>query len=226
MDTTCLEDYILDRCIPSTYAEVYKKHPSLRTQIYKGVNYLKDLSNITLDSIASPPVRICFCNSDSEPDCSYRLPPTKVKKGEAFNVSLVAVNQVNHSVEAIIISSPASTDGGFREGQQTQGVRSNCTNITFNVYSPHDIEAINLFPDGPCGNSQPSIRRVDIHFLNCTCPVGFQPYNAEPTRCECICNSNLYPYITKCNYTISSIVREGTSSWITYINDTESRGYV
>ena len=133
---------LLDRCVPSSFAEVY------RNKIYYGgVSYIQHLSNIQLDSIASPPVRVCFCNNESEPDCSYQPPPINVKKGEAFNVSLVAVDQVNHSVVANIISSLAH-DSVFSEGQQTQTVGRNCTNLTFNVFSPFNSESINLFADG------------------------------------------------------------------------------
>ena len=214
---------LLDRCIPSPFAEVYLKQ---RTH-YSGVSYLGNISTITaLDTISSLPVRICFCNNESEPDCSYQPPPIKVKKGEAFTVSLVAVDQVNHSVDANIISSLSSHDGGFREGQQTQSVERNCTKITFNVFSPHDSETINLFAEGPCGSSTPSIRHLDIQFTNCTCPVGFEPFTNGDTRCECNCDPDLSPHITNCNSTTESLVRVNTNSWITYINDTDSPGYV
>ena len=215
---------LLDRCIPSPFAEVYLKQ---RTH-YSGVSYLGNISTITaLDTISSLPVRICFCINESKPDCSYQPPRIKVKKGEAFTVSLVAVDQVNHSVNANISSSLSSQDGGFREGQQTQSVERNCTKITFNVFSPRGSETINLFADGPCGSSTPSIRHLDIQFTDCTCPVGFQvePSNSD-TRCECICDPKLSRYITNCNSTTELLVRVSTNSWITYINDTDSPGYV
>ena len=213
---------LLDRCTPSPFAEVYMKQ---RTH-YSGVSYLGNISNITaLDTISSLPVRICFCKSDSEPDCRYQPPTIKVKKGEAFTVSLVAVDQVNHSVDANIMSSLSSKDGGFSEGQQTQHVERSCSTLTFNAFSPHLFETIYLFADGPCGSSILSIRRLDIQFTNCTCPVGFEPSDSE-TRCECICDSKLSSYITDCNSTTESLVRVNTNSWITYINDTGLPGYV
>ena len=111
---------LLDRCNPSPFAEVYESQLEIPPH-YNGVSYLGDIANVTaLDTISSLPVRICFCNSESEPDCSYQPPTIKVKKGEAFTVPLVAVDQVNHSVDANIISSLSSQDGGFSEGQQTQ----------------------------------------------------------------------------------------------------------
>ena len=215
---------LLDRCVPSSFAEVYVNQHNFA--YYSGVDYLKEISNITLNSITSQPIRVCFCNSESKPDCSYQPPTIEVKKGETFKVSLVAVDQVNRSVDAIILSSLASSNGGFSEGQQTQSAGRNCTDLTFNVFSPHDSETLNIFADGPCGSSIDSIRHLSIHFLNCSCPVGFQPSENQSTSCECDCDSRLRPYITTCDYKTTSVIRENTNSWITYINDTDKPGYV
>ena len=197
---------------------------------YSAINYLSNISNLALqisalDTISSLPVRVCFCVNESSYNCSYQPPPFSVKKGEVFTVPLVAVDQVNHSVEANIISSLSSQEGGFGEGQQTQSVESTCTNITFNVFSPHDFETIHLYADGPCGSANVSLQHINVHFSNCTCPVGFEPLSSE-TRCQCICDSKLSPYITNCNATSESLVRVNTNSWISYINDTYSPGYV
>ena len=216
---------LLDRCIPSPLAEVYLGHKHLEIH-YSGISYLRNISSITaLDSVASLPVQVCFCSMLGLPDCSYQVPPVRVKKGETFTVSLVAVDQVNHTVDANIISSLSSFDGGFGEGQQTQTVQRNCTHLTFNVFSPHDSETIHLYADGPCANAQPSTSHVTVQFMECTCSVGFQPQSFE-TRCECSCDSELSPYITRCNSTTNTVLRMNTNSWITYINDTDQPGYV
>ena len=216
----------LDRCIPSPFAEVY-----LKQRIhYSGATYLGNISNIDIDndSISSRPVRVCFCNSEHEPDCSYKHPVIRVQKGKAFNVSLVAVDQVNHTVDANITVSLSSSDGGFDEGQQIQSVVRNCTNLTFNVFSPHNVETLNLYSDGPCGSAALSTNHVTIQFIECTCPVGFEPLsnNQSSTRCECVCDSALSLYITECDITTSSVLRKDTNSWIAYINDTDPPEYV
>ena len=225
---------LLDRCIASTYSEVHLGDRSLlyyaitnKRPTFCGFTYLKFLSNISKNSIASLPVGVCFCEHKRRPNCSYQPPPIQVKKGETFTISLVAVDQVEHSVHANIISSLDSHNGGFSEGQQVQSVGRNCcTNLTFNVFSPNDYEYINLFAEGPCGSSTVSMKRLTIQFLNCTCLVGFEPSNSEVTRCKCVCDSKLSPYITNCDAKTSSIIKVNTNSWITYINDTNSRGYV
>ena len=216
---------LLDRCIPSPFAEVYLK----QSTHYSGATYLGNISNILLDSVTSLPVRICFCpHKGLQPDCSYKPPPIRAQKGYSFTVSLVAVDQVNHTVVANIISSLSSSNGGFGEGQQTQRVGSNCTELKFNVFSPYEFETITMYADGPCGSAMLSTSHVTIQFVECTCPVGFEPLSnsRSPTRCECVCDSKLSPYITNCNSNDNSLQRVNTNSWITYINDTESPGYV
>ena len=218
---------LLDRCIPSPFAEIYLKQDIH----YSGISYLRNISeNAQIHSISSQPVRVCFCNVEHKPDCSYQLSMITVKKGVAFNVSVVAVDQVNNTVDANITTSISSSDGGFGEGQQTQSVGRNCTDLTYNVFSPHDNEIINLFADGPCGSADLSTSHVTIHFKECTCPVGFEPLSSSKssTRCECICDSRLSPYIssTDCNHATSSVFRIDTNSWISYINNTDSPGYV
>ena len=216
---------LLDRCTASAFAEVQKQ--STRIQYIYGGAYIKSISNIAQDTVSSSPVRVCFCKNEREPDCSYRPPLIEVQKGQAFNISLVAVDQFDHPLGASVLSSLALSGGGFSEGQQIQNVQKECTNLTFNVFSPHDYETITLFADGPCGSSTPSIKRLDIQFLNCTCPIGFQPSNTELSRCDCICDSKVaLRYTTNCDPTTSSIVRVNTNSWIIYINETDPPDYV
>ena len=216
---------LLDRCIPSPFAEVHLK----QVIHYSGIRYLQTIAeNVHIHSISSHPVRVCFCNVEYVPNCSYQLPTITVNKGDAFNVSVVAVDQVNNTVDANITTSISSSDGGFGEGQQTQSVGRNCTDLTYNVFSPHDNETINLYADGPCGSADLSTSHVTIHFKECTCPVGFEPLSSSKssTRCECVCDSNLSPYITDCNHATSVVFRVDTNSWITYINNSDSPGYV
>ena len=215
---------LLDRCIPSPFAEGYKK----QRIHYSGVTYLRNISNIELDSISSEPVRVCFCNSEHEPDCNYQPPTIRVQKGKAFNVSLVAVDQVNHTIDANITVSLSFSERRYGEGQQTQSVETICTNLTFIMFSPHDKETINIYPNGPCESAILSTSHVDVKFLDCTCPVGFEQLSnsQSSTSCECDCNSALSPYITECSVTTSTVFRMGTNSWITYINDTDPPGFV
>ena len=220
---------MLDRCIPNPFAEIHQKwYEGLLQSLtsYNGITYMGNISNITLDSISSPPVKVCFCTIKGEPDCHYHPPTFQVKKGETLRVSVAAIDHVNRLSDAIIISSLSSTDGGFDEGQISQTVKSKCSNLTFNVFSPHDSESVTLAADGPCRSSSSSTKKFHILFSNCTCPIGFEPSNSGQTRCECICHPTLSPYIAICNYSTKSVIRMNTNSWISYNNDTDPPAYI
>lgn len=209
---------LLDRCVLSPFAEIRTR----ASVPYNGITYLGNISNIALDSITSLPVRVCFCNSVDHFDCNFEPNPVKVMKGEAFNISLVAVDQASHPVDAAIISTLSSPNGAFGEGQQTQKVNKTCTDLTFNVISRDDHETIKLHADGPCGSSDSSTRHVDVHFLKCFCSLGFVPSDNSSTKCECHCDPRLSPFITTCDYATKTLVRVHTNSWITYINGSTS----
>lgn len=71
-------------------------------------------------------------------------------------MSLTAVDQAGHPVEAIIMSSLLN-EGTLHLGQQTWEVRSACTDLSFNVASLSDNEVLEFFAEGPCGNSDLSV---------------------------------------------------------------------
>ena len=158
-----------------------------------GLSYLKIQSNIAdIDTIASDPVGVCFCK-EGQPDCSYKLPSIQVTKGETFSLQVVAVDQVNHTLDAKTI---ASTDGYLGEGQQFHAACKSCTKLQFNLYSFRSSEIVRLYPIGSCSDSEVSQATVVIKFTPCVCPTGFE--RAQPiddSRCECTCNLNLLPHI-------------------------------
>jgi hypothetical protein len=190
-----------------------------------GYSNFLNITNATIDSISSDPVRICFCKQEY-PDCNYKPPIFKAKKGATFNVSLVAVDQVNHTLpNTTIHSSLAYTEGGLGEGQLMQSTKDACTNLTYSVFSIRNREELLLYPDGPCKNANLSQSNLIVEFLPCTCPIGFQQKPAEASKCECECDEALPPLIT-CVPQKEYLVRE-SNIWITFVNSSESvSGYL
>ena len=215
---------LLDRCTVSPYAEVYNKYDlnfQQRPDVIDGVTYIKTVSTINDSAtISSQPVQICFCR-DNEPDCSLQQTLITVKKGEVFPLSLVAIDQVNHTVNATIRSSLSSIRGGLGEDQSSQNITDSCSILKFSVFSPHMSETLILYAEGPCKDAKLSQRQVDIQFLPCTCPVGFQPNKGEVTKCICECDEALREIITECYERNRTLVREGTF-WITSLNTTDN----
>ena len=216
---------LLDRCIPNHFLSEFQQY-----NLSNGITYLESISNIEPSTIASQAVRVYFCDNKKRPriDDSYQPPTIKVRKGERFTVSLVAVDQVNNTVATNIVSSLTSREGGLGEGQQTQPVGEQCTDLTFNVFSPFDIETLSLYADGPCGNAALSTSYLTLEFLNCTCPIGFEPHSTSQSEstCQCDCDPSLSAHISSCNSTTGSLVRSNSNSWITYTNYTDPPGYV
>lgn len=223
---------LLDRCTLDPRAEVKTKHKHHRVLI-DGVTYLKLISNINnMNEIGSAPVSLCLCTSDNQKNCSYETHNINVQKGEAFNISLVAVDQVNHTLKDIMIYSALRyPDGGLGNGHLSQKTDSDgvCTNLTFSIFSPHAHEELFLYPEGPCRNVTKSQKKFNISFLPCNCSkIGFTPKNNHETSisCECICDPRLHPLIRKCDYQSGLLMRNG-NPWIGYVmDDVHLKGYI
>ena len=208
---------LLDRCTITFKAEIYKVHfydshnkkayPSGRTLLSGSSNFL-NITNATIDSISSDPVCICFCKQEY-PNCNFEPPFFNVKRGEIFNVTLVAVDQVNHTIpSATIHSFLAYTEGGLGEGQLMQSTKKACTNLTFSVFSIRDHETLILYPDGPCKDAKLSQRNLHIQFLPCVCPIGFQTNPKEESKCDCECDKDLLPYISNCTPQTQELIKK------------------
>ena len=109
---------LLDRCTLSPFSEVHNKYGDLT--VFDGLAYFDLVATNTSEiSLSSQPVQLCICTEYSL-NCSYHQPHIKVKKGDIFNVSLVAVDQMYQPVNAIIQGYLESTESDLIEGQVTQ----------------------------------------------------------------------------------------------------------
>ena len=214
-----------DRCKAIKYTV---KRTTLEPQYLLEVSNIKQVSQ----SVSSLPVRLCFCRLNKI-DCGYQPDQIEsVTKGEDFSLQIVAVDQVNNTLNATINAYTSSAKSGVGTGQHSQLGYNTCTNLTYSIDSPYSSEKLILYPEGPCANAKSSSRYVDIKFLPCHCPVGFMEKDS-PTTCECICHNELAPYVASCNSSTSVIVRN-SQAWMTailnYQNDSNEtiavEGYV
>ena len=225
---------LLDRCAVSQFAEIKFKcnrtDAECLSRSISGVNYFSNISTIIdidndVSPISSKAVRICFCMADNcKPNCSYQPQSIRVKKGELFTISLVAVDQVNNTLNAVVHSYLGTEKGGIGDGQLIQKIGTNCTNVTFSITSPHDNETIVMYADGPCKDSKVSLRKIDVRFDPCTCPVGFQVNRDRVNvECDCQCAAKLLPCLTSCNASTETLVRGNKNCWIAYYIDKEQK---
>ena len=202
---------LLDRCIVSPFANTIFAESDANDTLSLFME-----NNDT--EISSAPVRVCFCIMN-EPDCSYQPPPIKIKKGQTFNVTVAAVDQVSQGVQnATIRSSLYSKFGGLGENQLSQITTGNCTDLYYEIFSPNASEQLIMYAEGPCKDALPSQARLEINFIPCSCQIGFKP-SSNPTRCTCECDPYLIlnGYITDCYPRTGGVVRKG-NYWIAYLN--------
>ena len=239
---------LLDRCSINPTAELVNYSKSLI--IINGFDYIKATTQIehivyhsqqlpqpdyfirnisktdVIGLISSDAVQVEFC-LDNVMYPNYSHPNLSKKKGEMFTISLVAVDQVGNPLNASIKSyfSSKSEIGRLNEGQGERQIGSHCTELEFNVYSHDNSAQLNIHAIGPCGSMGVSRKAINLFFLPCTCPIGFQPSPSE-TDCNCECNQRLRKHqITTCSPEIETILVD-TNIWIGVTNSTNGMGFV
>ena len=215
---------LLDRCKASFYAEVREvyKQSSTSEKDFLGVLYLKNISNIHDDMISSEPVKVCFCINGTQ-DCSITNYTESVMKGKRLSIQIVAVDQLECPVTAMIRAYLSSDLSGLGEGQLTQQVSNNCSDISFEISSMSDSEVLTLYAEGPCKDIGISKQQVVINFLPCKCPIGFKEDNRIYTRCECVCDDVISSLQSSCDVESASIIRQ-SNFWLSYLD--EQNGYI
>ena len=231
---------LLDRCSVGIFSHIYEDKYLITQPVEKsafhssslnGLSYFQNVTNTNdIETIASSPVRICFCLNEV-PDCgdsTHQLVfNVATMKGEAFSISLVAVDHVERPVNATIISRTQSMQGYINSLQSERNISDTCTNLTFNVFShqKHNDSLI-IYANGPCKDKGISSSKVNVSFDECICPVGFeQSEKDKDVNCDCVCHHQIQNLVTKCNQTTKSFLRED-NIWISYVKNNVSEGYV
>ena len=222
---------LIDRCAVSQFAEVRTKYTELYESEGNGITYLMHVSTIADSesdtSVSSRPVKVCLC-IDNEHNCTHQR-RIEVKKGETFSVSLASIDEIDHTVSGIIHTSFKLAGSVVASGQATRQIPAKCSNLTFNVFSPHSTEQLTLYAlDGPCRDVNLSKISLDIKFLPCICPIGLQIIRVnDKTNCVCECHKNITQYVDECDRYSGAFLRKSQSkAWITFTNSTEQSGYL
>ena len=203
---------LLDRCTVSSYR-------ILRYSTVQG--YVRSIEQ----NSSSKPVRVCLCIATKQVECGFQPTTITIKKDEKFAMHIAAVDQMNHTVKAMIHSYLSSNLGSLGEGQQVQSIGSSCENITFSIVSPKQNEEVVVYAEGPCKDLGISPLRIPINFIPCQCPLGFEQYKVIKNKCVCVCHYKLkevFKFISEsdCN-TTTLLIRRNRDFWVSYTtNDT------
>lgn len=209
---------LLDRC------RVVSNSTPLKL-ISAGDFWFKNISNLTTyDTISSKPVRLCLCkrnNSKIEPDCSRRVQTynVSIRMKDDFSVSVAAVDHVDHTIPATIVSHFEFENLSLAESETIQRIGNKCHELEYHVSFPavgtYDLY---MYPKGPCADKGISRLNISVRVKSCVCPPGFMQKDSN-RECACICDQDriFSKYIKECHSKSKTILRMG-SFWITYFN--------
>ena len=130
----------------------------------------------------------------------------------------------NHAVNGSIVSE-IKYSVLIRDDQKIQDVKYGCTPLIFNVYSLEASQQLVTSPQLEELQTKHNIsmnyskRSIKLYVLACTdCPIGFQQIKDVAKGCDRVCDVKLESYIISCNYIRETIIKQGTTAWITYLS--------
>ena len=238
---------LLDRCSINRFAELVVSYPQFSTssgdeyfkatmqfddlEVYQLLSYpyspnqlIKTMSRYDMMGlISSDAVQVCFC-VNGEINCTNSQFEHSARKGEAFQVGVIAIDQVGNPVNSGVIST-TSNNARLKTGQAYQKTRTDCTILEYNTYSSENSTSIVIYPDGPCKDMGVSKRTIDVIFLPCTCPVGFEPSQSR-VECVCQCDIRLKPYVKNCTIENGSNLLVSENVWIGFVNKSKNIGFI
>ena len=137
------------------------------------------------------------------------------------------IRSITHSaIPQFTASYLTFAESGLGESQLIQKTGDLCTDLIFSITTTHHYEKLVMYAEGPCKDATMSQKWIDIQFLPCTCPVGFQQKDTKSTKCECECDAKLTPYVSNCDAHANTVTKHG-NAWISYVNNTgNSSGYL
>ena len=204
---------MLDKCYLRTSNN--KTPLEMFTEISQLTTSEKAIGNSS--AISSEPFRLCFCEN-GRPDCNLEEPTINARRGELFTVSVVALDQLNSSIIALVRSYLIS---GFNDTEKLLGndgllqkLDNNCTDLHYRVWSPNNFEQLVIYADGPCKDVGNASHTLQIVFTEC--PIGFI---LQVDRCVCL--PRILKYANACNIDTGEIERP-TNFWIGLMYDSNS----
>ena len=185
-------------------------------KVFDMLVYIEDDNNYnTASDISSDPLRLCPCDSNSDPDCSKSSKTQSIYPGEMLQISVVAVGQRNGATPAQVRS---RTDRGTKlpSSQYTQQTNEICTILNYTVFSKLSLSKLDLslYADDTCTTFDDNLA-LWLN-INQTCPHGFQ---INPEENSCVCDEALQQYTNNCNITNGTgrITRESDDTfWVSY----------
>ena len=166
-------------------------------------------------AISSNPVQVCLCDPGPTVHCDSDMPTKNVSPGEDFNVSVVLVGQREGVVRGVVlgvVTADTHTEkyANISSNQITQSVGTNCTNLTYTLYSKKEQINVNLMLIVMDSIFRHNSLMVPLQVT--ACPAGLT-FNDTTHKCECV--HRLKENGISCNAHNHKILRPA-NSWIGY----------
>ena len=161
-------------------------------------------------AITSDPVKICFCLSNFQLECTKRDVVYKAMRGETLEAIVTSVDQDENPVPSVIRIGYEKTTASLGEGEGRNRLNNSCTALRFHIFTVDLSAWLILQPEGVCERSPLSNLTILIQLMNCS--RGF-----EQSKDRCVCDRRLRQYlnVTNCLLATQSVERRGPI-WLRY----------
>ena len=217
-DGSFLYGGLLDRCqlqiIKSSDAR--RENSMLPYKVFQSRYLLHvEIQDNATKAITSRPYQLCFCVNSKTYICSEAR-NLVVNRGQRFNISLLALDQMRSSTSTVVTAKVSET-AALKLQQNSQFLDGQCSNLSYSLYSTQEHETIILYPDGPCRDTGRARAVISVALLQC--PSAFALSGQE-----CICEERLQFYEAECIIDDSVYIRKKSSSkfWMGTLNSNGS----
>lgn len=185
------------------------------------LQYLQNISSFedSNSGISSDPLKVCFCNSSGADCVARQVKELSIHRGELLTLSVITVGQEDMPVPSTLRGYIRNNDETTELVPQSHMINGTCTNVTFRLYTEDTSKVMILYPDGPCGNTDNTRRKVSISLY--PCPPGFELVG---NRCECEERLLELNSTNMCNIDTLLVERPG-NTWIKPLYD-EDQSYI
>ena len=141
-----------------------------------------DLNKLGISSmaIASDAVNICFCNDESNPNCSMRHKEISAYKGELISFKVTTLTQCRNFSSSVISICEDSTLSLNNPNECYQNIHKHCKEVSLHIHSKQVLENFILKTEGPCKEKM----KLNLSVSFKQCPPIF-PLSPSGDRCEC-----------------------------------------
>ncbi len=173
--------------------------------------------NFTKPLLDSDFYQLYFCENRT-PVYDDRTQNRIVRRGEMVKVQVAAIAFTGNAGTSHLVRSSFTKnmdmDIDHFFSRESHWAFDNCSDLTFQVFSPSSFEEIAITANGFC-NDDVYCLRINLTFAECQ--DGF-----ELATNQCVCDERIRPYTENCDVTTGEILKTESNPWIgAYRNTTD-----